>query len=308
MSSSRLKALSAALLAFACVSAIPTVAQGPRERVIHRISQPDEPVDELEVEVGGRPVKLNSFFAAERDWLKGLKVKAKNVSGRPIIFADILLSIPERGTMELPLGVSIIYGKLPEAYTDPAPGQEAVAPGEVFQLKLSGDMFDGAMKFLADHKVTEVIEARITGMMIVFADGTAWNGRWLQRDLSHPWRWVPAKRSSATRTPGTFQKVGWQRPPGAFIRRAAIEEVLIQCHTHFSYDYSLCGTTTGNNACIVQDHRPRPQENDDIPAPRRYLSMRSELCQGANCASVTKMVGREDYNPLCSYSGGNEWQ
>ena len=195
MSSSYLKAFSVALLACVCVSVIPAVAQGPRERVIQRLSLPDEPVDELEVEVGGRAVKLNSFFAAERDWLKGLKVKAKNVSGRPIVYASISLGIPERGTMEHPLGVSIIYGKLPEAYTDPAPGQEAVAPGEVFKLKLSDQTFDTAMKFLAEHKVTEVIEARITGMMIIFADGTAWsNGGWLRRDLSHPWRWVPAKR------------------------------------------------------------------------------------------------------------------
>lgn len=203
MSSSRLKALSAVLLAFACVSVIPAVAQGPRERVIHRISQPDEPVEDLEVEVGGRAVKLNSMFPAERDWLKGLKVKAKNVSGRPIIFADILLSIPERGTMGRPLGISVIYGKLPEPYTDPAPGQEAVAPGEVFQLKLSDQTFDTAMKFLAEHQVTEIIEARISRLMIVFADGTAWNGRLLHRDLSHPWRWAPAKRGDLNAVSGS---------------------------------------------------------------------------------------------------------
>jgi hypothetical protein len=204
MSPRHLKTLLVVLLTCTCFSFVPAAAQGQRPRVIQRISLPDEPVEELEVEVGGRAVKLNSVFHAERNWLKGLKVKARNVSGRRIVFAELSLSVPQRGTMEYPLGITITYGQLPALDSPPAPEEKLVAPGQIFKLTLSDQTFDNAMSFLAEHQVTEIVEAKMTGLMIVFDDSTAWNnGNWLRRDLSRPYRWVPAKQDRAALTPGS---------------------------------------------------------------------------------------------------------
>lgn len=194
MLSSHLKTLLAAFLTCAGLPCIPAAAQERRDRVVQRISLPDEPVDELEVEVGGRAVKLNSVFAAGHDWLKGLKVKARNTSERPIVFAQVLINVPKRGAMENPLGIPLSYGQMPSAESARPSTHRPVAPGEVFKLTLSDETFDTARSFLAEHQVTEIVEVKMSQLMVVFDDGTAWNdGSRLRRDPSHPNRWTTAR-------------------------------------------------------------------------------------------------------------------
>src|SRR5215207_9985281 len=165
-------ALLTALLALACLYPVPAGAQGERGRMIKRFALPSDPVDEITPEVGGKPVKFNGVFTAGHDWLKGLKVKLRNRSGKNIIFADALLNIPKMGTMPLPYAIQIRYGQPPAL--DVSPEVKPVRHGEVFELSLSDNAYDTTMNFLAEHQVTDVAGVELSNLFIVYDDDTAW--------------------------------------------------------------------------------------------------------------------------------------
>jgi hypothetical protein len=176
------------LLAAAGLSFVPAGAQGERGRMIKRAALPSDPVDELVPEVGGRAVRLNGIFKAGHDWLKGLKVKAKNRSGKNIIFAEALLTIPKSGTMPLPYAIPMRYGQPPalDAPTELKP----VRHGAVFRLSVSDNAFDTATAFLAEHQVTDVAGVELSNLMIVYDDDTAWgDGVMFRRDRTRPYSW-----------------------------------------------------------------------------------------------------------------------
>lgn len=228
MPSRNLKALLAALLVCACLPFVTAAAQEQDEgpRVVRRITLPDEPVDELELEVGGRPVKLNSIFTGRRNWLKGLKVKVRNVSDRPIVFAEVRLTVPKSGTMELPFGIVLRYGVLPPLEPVPNPKHKPVPPGEVFKLTLPDHSFTGVMSYLAEHGVTQVIDVTMTKLMVIYDDDSGWDGgSRMRRDRSQPYRWLSAKPGGASRPRRTIQKAGWKLPDTAYGAWAAADDV-----------------------------------------------------------------------------------
>ena len=303
-----------ALLALACgLSPFASTAQEQRERVIQRIALPNEPVEVLEVEVGGRAVKLNSVFTAGRDWLKGLKLKMKNVSEQPIVFAEIMIKIPKSGTMEHPLGIPVRYGQLPpppgEAVSTSAP--KPVSHGKVIELVLSDKTFNTAKSFLSEHQVMEVGEVKMFGLMIIFDDGTGWNeGVRLRRDPSNPRKWKSTGREESLRQPDVFfRNISYIRPPKYNSRRAATDDVRWLCYSYFQFEHELCGTELGNNACTALNESPRIREYDDFPPDqKKLLEIMTVICEGIDCSSKTKTVTRSQYDFRCGYSGGNEWQ
>lgn len=277
--------------------------------MVQRVAVPEEPIDGLELEIGGRAVKLNSYFTAGRDWLKGLKVKARNISDRPIVFAEIMLDVPKQGAMELPFGIPLRYGELPPLEPAPDSKQKHIPPGKVFKLSLSDQTFETVMSFLAERQVMEVVEVKMSQVMIIFDDGTAWNeGRRLRRDPSGPYRWTTGGDSGAAQTRRTIQKVSWKPPHTARARRAAADDVNVQCDSQFYQDYVLCGTVLGSNACTALTYSGRPQAWDDPPWQKQYLRSQTVPCEGANCSSMTRTVNRPEYDTRCGYAGGNQEQ
>jgi hypothetical protein len=182
------------LLALACSSFMSAGAQGERGRMIKRFALPSDPVDEITPEVGGKAVRFNGVFKAGHDWLKGLKVKLRNRSGKNIVFAEAQLNIPKIGTMPLPFAVPVRYGQPPALDTPPV---ASPAPhGEVFELSLSDNAYDTTMNFLAEHQVTDVVGVEMSNLMIVYDDDTAWGDRVMfRRDRTRPYSWKSAGRA-----------------------------------------------------------------------------------------------------------------
>jgi hypothetical protein len=214
------------LLALTCLSFVPAGAQGEQGRMIKRLALPSDPVDDLTPEVGGKAVKLNGVFKAGHDWLKGLKVKAKNRSGKPILFAEALIIVPKSGTMVEPLGIPVRYGELPAADSTNPPASKPVPHGAVFRLSVSDNTFDTVMTFLTDHQVTDVVGVELANLMVVFDDDTAWNdGTLLRRDRTRPYSWKsagPSKPIVENKPSGAvFQNLSFTRPAKYYSPRLA---------------------------------------------------------------------------------------
>jgi hypothetical protein len=283
--------------------------------MIKRLALPSDPVDDLTPEVGGRAVKLNGVFKAGHDWLKGLKVKAKNRSGKTILFAEALLIVPKSGTMVEPLGIPVRYGELPAADSTNPSASKPVPHGAVFRLSVSDDTFDTVMTFLTDHQVTNVVGVELAHLMVVFDDDTAWNdGTLLRRDRTRPYSWKsagPSKPIVESKPSGAvFQNISFTGPAKYYSPRLVEEAELYSCASFFKYDYLLCDEVMGNWACTAEDDSARDKDLDEtqFDADRKALVSTTVLCKGLACNGKTKSVHIAQYDYRCGYSGGNEWQ
>jgi hypothetical protein len=309
------------LLALACSPFMSAGAQGERGRMIQRMSLPSDPVSDITPVVGGRAVRFNGVFKAGNDWLKGLKVKLRNRSGKNIIFAEALLNIPKSGTMPLPFAIPVRYGQPPTL--DAPPEAKPVHHGEVLELSLSDNAFDTTVNYLAEHQVTDIAGVEMSGLMIVYDDDTAWgDGTLFRRDRTRPFSW---KSSGAAKPVDDEKPADDDNPPRlmflniSFTKPArykaswSADDVTpfdYYCASFFKRDYVLCGETLGNFACTALEKSGRDHDPDENPfgVERKAVMKTISPCDGLACSGKTQRVDKAQYDYRCGYSGGNEWQ
>ena len=151
------------------------------------------PVEVAEIAVGGRAVSAGQPFYADEDWLRGLTMKARNISQLPVAYAEFRLEVKPSGSGE-PIGLLLKYGRIPvgsPASAEAAPRDAEVKPGEIFQLSLSTRLYDYVLKSLSDGgRKVSFEKARISLGFVVFEGGRAWrNGSMIRRDETDPRRW-----------------------------------------------------------------------------------------------------------------------
>ena len=151
------------------------------------------PVEVAEIAVGGRVVSAGQPFYADEDWLRGLTIKARNISRLPVTYAEFRLVVKPPGPGGI-IGLLLKYGRLPAGSptsAEAAPRDAAVKPGEFFQLSLSVRLYDHVLKSLSGGGRKDSFErARISLGFVVFEGGRAWrNGSMSRRDGANPRRW-----------------------------------------------------------------------------------------------------------------------
>jgi hypothetical protein len=147
-----------------------------QERAIGKLSWRNEPIEIVKVKIKGKDIELGRKFLEGDDWLKGLTVAVKNVSGKPISRIELSLSFPRaEGTSDdVPTySVAIIYGRDPaEAGT-----QKQVASGESVSINLLEVNLPVIKADLKELGYPETITyARIMVDSVTFNDGTVWAG------------------------------------------------------------------------------------------------------------------------------------
>lgn len=200
-------------------------AQERKERIIKKVSNFAEPVEIVEIQVGGQPVSLLGRFASDKDWLKTLTLKVKNVSGQSITYVEIGITIPKFGLMEYPFSVPLKYGQEPPqpGEISNAPTPKPIAPGHTVKLSLADSMYDRLTNYLSEKQAEDVESIELSDSLIYFVDGTAWtHGRILDRDPDNPRRWNvrgkpsgrPAKQGvPSTDPPGSEPPAARAKPP-----------------------------------------------------------------------------------------------
>ena len=188
-----------ALLTFVAVMLLPAYvpAQQAQNRLIEQRAIPwGEPLKIVAVKVKGTPVEINKSFTADDDWLKGLTFTLKNVSNKPIAYAELDLMFPAPAGLTVHGAVHHLrYGRN-RAFPGAA-GQNdstrAIPPGETIDLSLSDTDVGGMVRPLLDHSgISAEVEKVIENIGSIFFEGdnnTMWRlGQLLQRDPSDPRR------------------------------------------------------------------------------------------------------------------------
>ncbi|MBK8812705.1 MAG: hypothetical protein IPN69_18510 [Acidobacteria bacterium] len=95
------------IVAFAAFIPAPALAQTQDRRMVFDRYDCNEPATESEdkdssclvelvdVHVGGQKITSGKPFVADENWLKNLKVKVKNVSGKPFVFVQVSFGLIE---------------------------------------------------------------------------------------------------------------------------------------------------------------------------------------------------------------------
>lgn len=129
-------------------------------------------VEIVEVLVGGQPVGIGRPFTAGEDWLRGLSIRVKNISDKPLVGARIDFSLPEGKVMSsLEYGRGATFGK-------GAREQKAVIPGEEFVLIRTVGAYESDRKWMAEKSGrTDFTRVQLGLAWVKFEDGMLWVGQ-----------------------------------------------------------------------------------------------------------------------------------
>jgi hypothetical protein len=136
-----------------------------------------EPLQLLEITVGGRPITCGQPFVADVDWLKGLTFKIRNVSGKTIKFIRISFIVPEAKFKNSTLGFSLEYGRETSDSVKLSYGPERLMPGAETELVNGIAAYNGYREMIAkEGGSTDFTKAFIGLTYVRFDDGMIWDG------------------------------------------------------------------------------------------------------------------------------------
>jgi hypothetical protein len=154
-----------------------------QDRIIEVPSFSNEPVKISELKAKAREVRAGEKFNDSNDWFKGLTIRIRNTSDKPVKYVSVLVSFPrpkeQKEAGQLPFGEHLIYGSSPvdaKAATGSSP-PPSIPPGESIELALSEKHFDeytSVLKRLAFPDAIKRIE--LTLQEVGFEDGLLWSG------------------------------------------------------------------------------------------------------------------------------------
>jgi len=140
---------------------------------------------------GGREGLDRVEFKDTDDWFKRVRVRLRNVSGKPIIGMEAYLYFRLPDT-ELRFRVRL------SAQTEPRQTQP-LDPGAETELSVTDQSWARTANILAQYgKDPNLAAVTLSVETVGFSDGSQWDmGRILRRDPGDPQRWIPIETKAA---------------------------------------------------------------------------------------------------------------
>ncbi|HLL74396.1 MAG TPA: hypothetical protein VK421_03965 [Pyrinomonadaceae bacterium] len=126
-----------------------------------------------EIKVNGQNITPGQPFAAGADWLRGLTVRVRNVSQKPISHIRLGFGLPEARYHAGGVGFNFSFGETRPRGVPETPGAKTLAPCEELDLSFTADDYETQMRFAERYSGrAEFSRVRMGTASIVFADGT----------------------------------------------------------------------------------------------------------------------------------------
>jgi hypothetical protein len=202
-----------------------TIAAQDEEKSLDINRYPNEPLELIDLKIGensvkerikskakdnnGRLVLDNVKFKEKNDWFKDLKVRLRNVSGKPIYALDVDLLFKD---LNLQVGFAV---SVKESQTKNLK-QQPLRPGEEIDLRVD----DGSLKQMLAYMYKNGIDAnqstlRLAVNGVSFGDDFGWRkGVLMRRDPTNPRKWdvidKPEPSPSLSEASRMFQPAGFK--------------------------------------------------------------------------------------------------
>lgn len=148
-----------------------------KDRVLTHIPWAKSPVDVMAIVTDTGTIQSGKNFSAPDFWLRGLTLRVKNLSEKPIVgarYAVILPNIPGRSN---PIGTWLEYGQINS--DNEKEKLVAVRPGDEFNVSLEIGNYDDLALGLEENfsiSIGHLVAARVVLQEVNFKDGTRWVG------------------------------------------------------------------------------------------------------------------------------------
>src|SRR5215469_1003617 len=139
----------------------------------------NEPVEITSISVNGQSVRLRNKpvrLTEGNDWLRGLVVRFKNVTDRPISAVEFHLAVAEPGYLTTLITFTLKYGLTPSSLNPGA--TELLMPGATAEVALSATWYDQAKLSHAQGRASSIAladHADLALSYVYFGDRTAWH-------------------------------------------------------------------------------------------------------------------------------------
>jgi len=139
----------------------------------------NEPVEITNISVNGQSVRLRNKpvrLNEGNDWLRGLVVRFKNVSDKPISAVEFHLAVAEPGYLTTLITFTLKYGLTPSSLNPGA--TELLMPGATAEVALSATWYDQAKLSQAQGQNSSIAladHADLALSYVYFSDRTAWH-------------------------------------------------------------------------------------------------------------------------------------
>lgn len=209
------------------INAVLGTGQKGNDRVVQIKTHKNQPVEISSVRLKGKQLEPGKKFAAAGDWYEGLIVTIKNVSDKPVVWADILVfAYQEKDRkrkktadgIDTSVATDLTYGVRPPLFPNdpPAPYPATpLMPDQTTELVLDARAKDELSSLLTiTDSSTDIFELTLMLEEVSFYGNTdmKWHrGFNMRRDPANPGGWLvvddPAKLHHATRKPAFFKVV-----------------------------------------------------------------------------------------------------
>jgi hypothetical protein len=123
-----------------------------------------------------KSVTMGQPFTAADDWLKGFKMRVKNISGKTIVRASFDFSFPEARNGDAVLGSRLMLSD-DNDFKSPAGEQKAILPGGEFELTYTERRREFERRWVAETTgVVSITCVLLNGAVVKFEDGSYWMG------------------------------------------------------------------------------------------------------------------------------------
>jgi hypothetical protein len=166
----------------------------PRNRIIKKLSRPDEPVTIVSVKVKGKVVEFGEPFAGRNNWLGGLTFVIKNTSAKTVSWARVALSFrSEEATGSL--SDVMTYGIGRWDIDKIRGGGPPLKPGETAEVSYSWEQYQSVREILDGMGYPQSIaQIEVSVDQVIFSDQPEL--MWIEGKMNEfhsPTGWRPVK-------------------------------------------------------------------------------------------------------------------
>lgn len=208
----------------------------------------------VSISVEGKQIAVGEPFEASKDWLKGLAVELKNISGIPIRSIRLHFSLPETRANGTPSGFSLEYGRDLSARFEKTE-KPLIAPGENIQISRSETHYKLANEGIEKRTgLSDFSEVVLVNATVKFDNGVIWSSHRLPfaDDKERPESVLDASTNLIRSLDDPAGMSVWKMTGEASIEKATNDSVFILRNgASFSQDVAVPSNSDGKFALLI---------------------------------------------------------
>lgn len=148
------------------------------------------------IQQSNRSISVGKEFNGEVDWLRGMKFRVRNDSGKEIVHLAFELEFPETAASGSVMIFPIWAGHRPGSIIFGKQRTLSLKPGQELTISIEEPTYSQMVKFIElRHQISEITKVVARVQFVAFDDSTGWSGgEYLRQDPARPEAYIPIRQ------------------------------------------------------------------------------------------------------------------